>query len=102
MSIYSSNILSVGMSVRLQKAKELRYLWMLSSLFSDRHLPLGLQGFDSYFIIFFFSRAGVLESVKYLVNVVNGEMRYNIPPEKVIIGGFSQVCSIFSSSIATL
>jgi len=34
--------------------------------------------------------AGVLESVKYLVNVVNGEMRYNIPPEKVIIGGFSQ------------
>ncbi len=33
MSIYSTNILSVGLSVRLQKAKELRYLWMLSSLF---------------------------------------------------------------------
>ncbi len=31
MSIYS--ILSVGLSVRLQKVKELRYLWMLSSLF---------------------------------------------------------------------
>ena len=33
MSIYSTNILSVGLTVRLQKAKELRYLWMLSSLF---------------------------------------------------------------------
>ncbi len=32
-SIYSTIILSVGLSVRLQKAKELRYLWMLSSLF---------------------------------------------------------------------
>ncbi len=32
MSIYSTNILSVGLSVRLQKAKELRYLWMLSTL----------------------------------------------------------------------
>ncbi len=29
MSIYSTNILSVGLSVRLQKAKELGYLWML-------------------------------------------------------------------------
>ncbi len=27
--VYSTNILSVGLSVRLQKAKELRYLWML-------------------------------------------------------------------------
>ena len=33
MKIYSINILSVGLSVRLQNAKELRYLWMLSSLF---------------------------------------------------------------------
>ncbi len=31
--IYLTNILSVGLSVRLQKAKELRYLWMVSSLF---------------------------------------------------------------------
>ncbi len=34
MSIYSTNIQSVGLSVRLQKTKELRYLWMLSSLLS--------------------------------------------------------------------
>ncbi len=33
MSIYSINILSVGLPVRLQKARELRYLWMLFSLF---------------------------------------------------------------------
>ncbi len=32
-SICSTNILSVSLSVRLQKAKELRYLWMLWSLF---------------------------------------------------------------------
>ncbi len=29
-SMYSTKILSVGLSVRLQKAKELRYLWTLS------------------------------------------------------------------------
>ncbi len=33
MSIYSINFVSVVLSVRLQKAKELRYLWILSSLF---------------------------------------------------------------------
>ena len=38
MSIYSTNIFSVGLSVRLQKEKELRYLWMLSSLFFDKNL----------------------------------------------------------------
>ena len=35
MSIYSTNILSGGLSVRLQKVKELRYLWMVSSLFNS-------------------------------------------------------------------
>ena len=34
---------------------------------------------------------GVQESVDYLINVVNGELRHNIKPERVIIGGFSQV-----------
>ncbi len=38
MNIYSTNILSVSLSVRLQKAKELRYLWMLSSLFLSKNL----------------------------------------------------------------
>eukprot|EP00088_Acartia_fossae_P009590 TRINITY_DN14678_c0_g1_i10.p1 TRINITY_DN14678_c0_g1~~TRINITY_DN14678_c0_g1_i10.p1 ORF type:complete len:235 (-),score=34.19 TRINITY_DN14678_c0_g1_i10:174-836(-) len=33
---------------------------------------------------------GVQESVNYLVNVVNGELRHNIHPDRVIIGGFSQ------------
>jgi len=33
---------------------------------------------------------GVQESVDYLINVVNGELRHNIKPERVIIGGFSQ------------
>ncbi len=36
MSIYSTNILSVGLSVRLQKAKELLYLWMFSSMFINK------------------------------------------------------------------
>jgi len=33
---------------------------------------------------------GVQESVDYLLNVVNGELRYGIQPNRVIIGGFSQ------------
>jgi lysophospholipase-2 len=34
--------------------------------------------------------AQVQESVNCLVDMVNGELRHNIPPERVIIGGFSQ------------
>ena len=34
--IYSTNIFSVGLSVWQQKAKELRYLWMLSSLLYNK------------------------------------------------------------------
>ena len=61
MIIYSTNILSVGLSVRLQNAKELRYLWMLSSLF--RPNPL-----------FYFRKEGVAGLYKgmtpYLVHVM--------------------------------
>ncbi len=48
MSIYSTNILSVGLSVRLQKAKELRYLWMLSSLFKYIYLNLSYHCIQDY------------------------------------------------------
>ena len=43
MSIYSTNILSVGLSVWLQKAKELRFLWMFSSLFLKFNYIEGFQ-----------------------------------------------------------
>ncbi len=52
MSIYSTNILSVGLSVRLQKPKELRYLWMLSSLFNTDFATIDLHRLTQKYMYF--------------------------------------------------
>ena len=97
MSIYSTNTLSVGLSVRLQKAKELRYLWMLSSLFLNNHADyhlvemfmLNKKKYAKYSLKLYITNNKIIPfSVSTLLHFRSWQVLWN----------FAQKCHIFSLS----